>query len=410
MALHGSLGLRYRTRWNGESSDQDLSQLLGLELGNAARDPWSLSLSAEAREDIDGIRPGSTSDAYYEIEDSSGDALAARLYHAYVDLHSIEDLETLRVGRQTLVDTPETAWFDGARVETRELGGARARLGAYGGVPVEYDTGSYTGSALYGVFAEAQPWTGSRVRGEWMHADDDVRLGHSDDLLGVGLWQSLWTNLRLEGHYTRLEEVDRDVTVRASWSASDSDLVVRLNWYRLCQPQDDLALPFDPYYETLQELEPFQQYGLQVSKSVTEHLHAQAGYDARRLEEAQDEGIYNHDYDRGWLTLSATGVLPAGLDASLTGELWDSHEDDMSTYGAELSRRFEERLDAAVGTYYSLYEYDLFLASEKDHVRVWYLKLVLDRNAPLRVDLRYEFEDDDIDQYHDLRLGVTWRF
>ena len=43
-------------------------------------------------------------------------------------------------------------------------------------------------------------------------------------------------------------------------------------------------------------------------------------------------------------------------------------------------------------------------------MRTWYLKLVLDRSAPFRVELRYEFEEDPIDRYHDLRLGATWRF
>ncbi len=411
LAVHGSLGLRYRLRWSGQDSDQDVAEALELRLGDAAHDALTASLSAEGRMDIDGLAHGPNAGPYFELEDTHGDAFAARLYHAYVDVHRAAGWETLRIGRQTIVDTPETAWFDGLRAETRELGAARARFGAWGGLPVQYDTSVQSGSALYGAFAEARPWSGGRVRGDWMHAEDDARLGASvADLFGVGVWQSLSTNMRLEGHYTRLEQRDRDVELRASWTASDSDLVVRASWYRLLEPQGDLAPPFDPFYATLYELQPYDQFGLQVSKSLAPHTQLQAGYDARRVERAQDQGAFNHDYDRGWATLGLDGLLPWDLDASFTGEIWTSQPSDLRTFGAELARRCAERLEASLGTYYSLYEYDLYQARELDHVRVWYLKLVLDRNAPFQVELRYTFEQDPIDQYHDLRVGATWRF
>ncbi len=411
LAVHGSLGLRYRLRWSGQDSDQDVAEALEFAIGDAAHDALTASLSAEGRMDIDGLAHGANPGPYYELEDTHGDAFAARLYHAYVDVHRAGSFETLRIGRQTIVETPETAWFDGLRAETRELGVARARFGAWGGLPVQYDTSVQAGSALYGAFAEARPWSGGRVRADWMHAEDDARLGPSSaDLFAAGIWHSLSTNLHLEGQYTRLEERDRDVRLRASWTASDSDLVVRASWYRLLEPQGDLAPPFDPFYATLYELEPYDQYGLQVSKSLTRALHLQAGYDARRVERSQDQGTFNRDYDRGWATLGLSGLLPWALDASLTGELWNSQQSDLRTLGAELARRWAERLEAAVGTYYSLYEYDLYQARELDHVRLWYLKLVLDRSAPFQVELRYTFEQDPIDQYNDLRVGATWRF
>jgi len=409
-SIHGSFGLRYRARWNGNTSDQDLAESLTLELGDAAHDALTASISAEARQDIDGLALGSNS-TYYELEDTHGDAFDGQLYHAYVDVHAASGWETLRLGRQTIVDTPETAWIDGLRAETREFGGARTRLGAYAGVPVQRYGGYTDGAAVYGAFAEVRPWSGGRVRGDWLHAEDDVRLGTlSDDLFGVGLWQSLWTNLRLDGQYTRLEELDRDLRLRASWMASDSDLVLSATWYRLLEPQGQLAVPLDPFYATLHTLEPYEQFGLQVSKSLTRHLQLQAGYDARRVEQAEDVGAFNRDFDRGYATLTATGLLPAALDLSLTGEIWDSEQNDLRTLGAELARCFAERLEASLGTYYSLYEYDLFQARELDHVRVWYLRLLFDRSATMPLELRYTFEDNPSDSYHDLRMGATWHF
>ena len=146
--IHGSFGLRYRARWNGNTSDQDLAEALTLELGDAAHDPFTASISAEGRQDIDGLALGSSSSPYYELEDTHGDAFDEQLYHAYVDVHAASGWETLRLGRQTIVDTPETAWFDGLRAETREFGGARTRFGAYGGVPVQRYGSSADGSAV----------------------------------------------------------------------------------------------------------------------------------------------------------------------------------------------------------------------------------------------------------------------
>ena len=409
LEMHGQVALLYRARWSGQDSDQDLGETVDLEFGNRAHDAVTASLSAGARLDLDGVPSGSST--YYSLEDTRGGSFDARLYHAWLDVHCASGWEVLRAGRQTIVETPETAWFDGVRAELAESGSARLRFGAYGGVPVELYSDSRTGDALYGAFAEARPWKGARVRADWMHAEDDLRLGQlSNDLYGIGVWQSLWTSLRVDAEYTRLEEKNRDVRLRANWSASDSDLVLRASWYQLLEPQGALAQAFDPFSSTLYELEPYEQLGLQASKSFGAHLQLQAGYDARRLAHSQDAGTYNHEFDRGWATLGLPGVLPAALELSLTGELWDTQDSSFHTFGAELSRRFDERLDASLGTSYALYKYDLFQARELDHVRSWYARLELDRSGPLRLELRYEFEDEPTGQYHDLRLGATWRF
>ena len=409
IAVHGSLALRYRARWSDHDSDQDLLETLALDLGAPAQDLVTASLSAQALLDLDGVEQPPS--AFRSLEDTEGNSFAEHVSSAYVDLHRASGWETLRAGRQTIVETPELAWFDGLRAETAESGATRAQFGAYGGLPVHLWAGASAGDALYGGFAQLRPWSGARVRADWMHSQDDARLGgSSDDLYGLGVWQSLWTSLRLDGEYTRLEDRDRDLRLHASWSAPDSDLVVRANWYHLLETQGELSQSLDPFSATLHDLQPFQQYGLQVSKSLGRKLEVQAGYDARRVDEAQNEGDFNHDFDRGYATLVATDVLPAKLVLTLTTDLWDATPSNFQTFGGDLARSFDEHLDASVGTFYSLYQYDLYQQRESDHVRIWYAKLVFDRKAPLRLELRYQFEEDPIDQYQDLRLGVTWRF
>ena len=75
--VHGSLGLRYRMRWNGNDSDQDLAAALDLALGDSARDAWTASIGAEGRMDIDGLAHGSNPGPYFELEDTHGEPFAA---------------------------------------------------------------------------------------------------------------------------------------------------------------------------------------------------------------------------------------------------------------------------------------------------------------------------------------------
>ena len=198
--------------------------------------------------------------------------------------------------------------------------------------------------------------------------------------------------------------------MRASYYAENSDLVLQASWYRLLQTQGNLTAPFDPYYATLYDLFPYSQAGLLASKSFGPHFDLQTGVDFRRVSEEQDIGQFNRDFNRLFATTGIRGVLPANLDLSLTGEVWDSPSTDISTYGADLSRKFNEKFDAGIGTYYSLFKYDLYQNRELDDVRTWYLKFAWKRAANTMFELRYEFENDSSADYHSLRLGATWHF
>jgi len=130
------------------------------------------------------------------------------------------------------------------------------------------------------------------------------------------------------------------------------------------------------------------------------------GLDVRRLLDDGDRGAFNRDYERGFATLSLFELYRA-WDVDLTVERW-SAEDVIESWGLELSRAFgDTRL--AFSSEYARYDYDLFQARERDHVRSWSVRL----RRPVgraTLDLRYAFEEDDIDEYHTLRIGTTWRF
>jgi hypothetical protein len=405
--IHGSLVSRYQGRWTNGAHDNDLTEVLSLEVGDTKKDPVTGYLLAEGLADLDGHG----SSTFHSLADTYDSAVTARLYDAHADLHVARSLDTLRVGRQEIVDTPEIAYFDGLRAETVDLGEARIRVGAFGGVPVKLYASSTSGDSMFGTFAQARPWTGGRLRADWMHVEDEGSFGpRKDDLLGIGASQNFGTNLRVEAQHTRLENESRDLRVRASYAAKDSDLVLQASWYELMQTQKDFTVPFDPFYSTLYDLFPYSQVGFLASKSLGKHVDLQGGADLRRVSNDEDVGEFNRDFNRYFLTSGIRGVLPVDLDLSLTGEIWDSQDSDFSTYGADLGRKFGATVDANVGTYYSMYKYDLFQNRELDDVRTWYLKVAWNRATSTTFDVRYEYEDDSSAEYHSVRLGMTWRF
>jgi hypothetical protein len=408
--IHGSLGTRYVGRFTDGAQDQDLTEVVAVDLGDPKKNTVTGFVLAEGLADLDGT--GSDPDGtFHSLADTYDRAITGKLYHAYADVHATDALEMLRIGRQAIVDTPLVAYFDGLRAETREFGTSRFRFGAYGGIPVETYASSSPGDAMLGLFGETRPWSGGRIRADYMHVNDEGLLGpRRDDLLGFGGSQNIGKSMRFDAQLTRLEDEPRDVRLRGTYYAQESDLVLQASWYRLLEPQGDLAVPFDPFYETLFELFPYSQVGFLASKSLGEHLDVQAGLDLRRLDQEADIGTYNHEFNRFFATTGIRGVLPASLDLSLTGEYWDSTTNNIQTYGADLSRKIGTGVEAAIGTYYSLFKYDLYQQRELDDVRTYYVKVDWQRSERTRFDVRYEFEDDPDAEYHSVRLGVTWRF
>ena len=73
-----------------------------------------------------------------------------------------------------------------------------------------------------------------------------------------------------------------------------------------------------------------------------------------------------------------------------------------------IENELSERLEVGIGSYYSLYKYDLYLNAERDDVRTYHVELEYDWYEDLRVDLDYVFEDDDFGNQNTLRLGLRW--
>jgi hypothetical protein len=226
----------------------------------------------------------------------------------------------------------------------------------------------------------------------------------------VGLWQNLSPEISVEGRYAHLDGDPRDFTLAGTLASPDGGLVMRLSYFQLLTAQAQHTIEFDPFYESLLELFPYGQARALVSKAFGDAWVLEGGVDVRRVLDQDDVGQFNRNFDRLFATASWLEGLPWDLQASVTVDSYDSQDDEVLTAGADLSRYFGEADRATIGTYYSLYKYDIAQNEERDDVRTWYVGLRHRLDDARRLDGRYEYEDAIQGEFHTLWLGFTWSF
>lgn len=409
---HGMWSTRWRMRDAGQAHDQDVYSVLSLDVGDATRDRVTARLLGRLSADIDGRGDAESQRVFGSLQDTRGRAVYADLYEASIEVDRPFDAPLrARIGRQYETATPEIAHIDGLRVESKELGGSKIVAGAYAGVPVRIYEATSISDQIYGLWGEGRPWKGGRARLDWMHVDEEARPDDfQNDLVGLSLWQRFGERWMLDAGYTRLESENRDVRLRATWNDGRGDWMVQASYYRLLETQRAYAQEFDPFFSILQQFEPYTQYRLLTSKSLGKHLRIDLGGDLRRLEDGDDEGRLNHDYDRGYATVVVSDVFTDGLDLSLTGDAWDGGERDIRTWGADLTWTPNKTWRASIGSAYALYKYDVLQDVERDDVRTWYARLRRALGKAWTLDLEYAYDDDDFDNAQLLTAGATWHF
>jgi hypothetical protein len=402
--IHGSLDLRYRGRKAGDASDHDASATLALDIGDPERHAFTGHFLGRAWGDLGG------DDALFSgLDDTFDDSLSGILYYGYVDAHGLDSLEALRLGRQQLWETPAFLVFDGGLVEAGDR--SRLSVGVYGGLRTQYYDTSAPNDVVAGAYGEGRPWDGGRVRLDYMYLEDEERLGSDqNDLLGLKLWQLVGEELTLEGGYTALEGEDRDLRLRALYVDPEADLTLQAHFYKLLETQREQALELDPYFSALMEYFPFEQLGLSATKGFDDVLNLSLGIDLRELDEADQVGEFNHEFERYYLSGTLLDLFVDGLDLTLTGDVWDDEAQDVQTWAVDLSKQLDERFHGSLGSYYSLYKYDLFAESERDDIRTYYARLRYDPTQSLSFDVEVDYEDDDFEEYYTLRVGATWLF
>jgi len=400
-----------------DQHDQDLYQVLTLQAGDPSVNRVSGTFLGRLSEDIDGHNRASTGFSVFDdITDTYQDNVNGRFYLGYVDLRRFgwmdrSQLELIRVGRQSYEETAETLIFDGGRIESRPFEDLHGlRLTAYGGLPVHYFESSPSGDAVVGAGAEAKTLPGGRARADWTYVEDrreeDQERAH---LISLALWQAIGRRFSLHGRYNLLDGQSRDYLVRGTYNEERADLLFQASFHQFLKTLRDLPIELDPYFSVVRELRPYWEVDLRASKGLGEHFVVDGGVDFRELRHEDQEGSFNHEFQRYYLTPSTRDFPFKGTTISVTAEYWQS-SDDIFTAGGEVSQRLFRVFVASAGTYYSLYKFDLLSERERTHVRTYFGRLEYQLARNVKLQTRYEYERDDQFHYHTVEIGVRYAF
>jgi hypothetical protein len=284
-------------------------------------------------------------------------------------------------------------------------------VGAYVGAPVRLFDGGGGTDILSGVHAEFGPWEAAHLRLDYMRFEDENLIGEGgNDLLEAKLRQAIYPGVELSGSYSNLDTRDRDMEFGLTSYGLGQDLVVRASWYELLEPQGTLANELDPFTSSTFQLNPYKQGRFLISKGFGESLILEGGADIRRISADSDQGEFNHDFERYHLASTFLDVGDTGVDVTATLESLRSGATDIDTWSLDLEKELKEGTRLNLGSDYALYKYDQFLDSERDNVRSYYIGLRHSWREDLVMDLDYVYENDDLDEYNTIRLGLRWSF
>ena len=413
--VRGSLTLRYLARWTDERTDQDLIQYLDTYVGDESKDRWSGALSLRVVEDLDGDRDSDNGEnVFYSLNDTFTKPVTALLYAAYANLRPESGpLEWARFGRQ-YGHYAESFQFDGASVSTLPLHDAtKLRFTAYGGLPVHYYEASSSGDWLAGARASAEPWKGGRAALDYTHVEDELSyLGsgeETNDLTAVSLWQNVARFTDLYGQVSWLEG-PRDATFRATFALPEDAFALQASYYQLLEDQGATATEFDAYTAVIGELKRYEQFDVHASKGFGAHFDLDAGVQARQLLDDEDEGPFNHETTRFYVTPTVSDLLWKGFSVSVTYDAYEDDEEEFTTWAADATYRISKRSRVSVGTDYSLYAFGPLDDSERAHVRAAYLRFRTGLTEAVSMDAQYTWERDDVETFQVFSMALVLDF
>src|SRR4029434_9460838 len=125
-----------------------------LNIGKPERDTITFTFQGQAFYDLDLNHPDS---AFYSVQDTYDSRLTTQLLQAYAELHRLDFIESVKIGRQDWSLIPEVALVDGISASTIAFTSWHLRFTALAGVPTHLYESSSSGDSIYGGGVEVQP-------------------------------------------------------------------------------------------------------------------------------------------------------------------------------------------------------------------------------------------------------------
>jgi len=415
-AMHGRVEAKYVGRWAEGAHDNDLLTYASVRFGTTNKDLITLAFSGRGALDLDGKE--AAVGAFRSIDDRYSKDLTGRLYTAYAELgggkrsplHGYVD--RVRAGRQILYDVPQTLYLDGVSIQSSPIPTLwDLVLTGYAGVSNHIFEASSGGDIAAGAGLRVSPWESGTLQFDFMHATDDY-LGTTtaDDLYGLRLSQRLSEGVQLNGHVNLMGPDARDFGLNLTWADPEGDASLTARYDALFSDQKSRTIDFDYYTTFLSTYYAYHQFELHGHKGFGDSLFIDGGAQVRVLEQESNEGVFNHEFQRYFLTPGVTGWPSEDVTASLTFEYWDSNGDEFGAFGLDVDYEIDPRWTASGGTLFELFRYDSLLDQERQDVQVYFGKLQYKASDSLRFRARLEFEDGDTEDFLTFTLSTTVTF
>src|SRR4030095_7203358 len=144
----------------------------------------------------------------------------------------------------------------------------------------------------------------------------------------------------------------------------------------------------------------YEQADVHASKGFGDRFDVDAGVEARRLLPGEEDGPFNHDTTRFYVTPTLSDVVWKGLSLSVPYDAYSGEAgEDLQAWAADATYRISKTSRASVGTDYSLYKFGPLDDSERTHVRSAYLRFKTALSASLSADVQYTWERDDVETF-----------
>ncbi|MBI5240938.1 MAG: hypothetical protein HY926_10740 [Elusimicrobia bacterium] len=255
-------------------------------------------------------------------------------YQANVSLNDLAGGFALKAGRQYYYAGETTAHFDGGAVEWQNW--RWLKLSAYGGKPAD-GMGPPTAAGFRGAAVKLGSGRKGYVQLDLLLAEHNGRYATDRDQQAT-VFRRLPLGLDFTGNVSFLNRLPKSASARLLCYVPSLGLTVTPRYYRHMYVGDPASEELSPYQRSLAVLEPFQKYGVGVSKYFKLGLSLSGGTDTTMPARRQNY----------YLSAAAPNLFVKGLEGilSLAYETQGSRRTSSLSVGAGYGLSSSLRLSA----------------------------------------------------------------
>lgn len=419
----------YRTTTlNGEKfSDQDLFTDLRIDISKPRTNSYEFHFFGTARSDFSNKRDATGYSPFESIGDSYKTGYHAYLYEAHLDANNpVAHVTQVRLGRQDGT-RDEPIFFDGIAADINLI--RQVGITAYGGNAVHfYPFTTQMGSdTLQGIGLDVLATATTLVSLDYLHVTDKKDItdtaDHNDEQISLRINHRFSPNVRTAAKVRYLNGEARDMNIRVVGTTIDYGMELNVAYNRQFNPINDVSTDLSPFNLVLGSAVPYESYDVRVRKLFGSRVAIDLGYFQRSLVHPEDEGTFNHKFNRTYAVLDINGFIVKELSVAVTGEQWKSGDRSLNSGGLDLGYTVKPKKGRGasfnLGTYYSLYKYDDYFTtinavplqyqSERQNVQTYYAKCEFPFAQRYSFKAAYEFEKG-LENYQTAKIGLRYDF